>query len=89
MKDVTLTLPGEALEGARIPPAELERELLRRLAAALYRDGIIGGAGACRLAGMAKAEFQHWLGEHGVSQPLSEGDYEVERDQLGSWLNAD
>ena len=59
MNDLVLTLPGEALANARIPPAEMERELLRRLAAALFSDGIVGGAAACRLAGMDKAEFQH------------------------------
>ncbi len=58
MNDLVLTLPGEALANARIPPAELERELRRRLAAALLSDGIVGGAAACRLAGMDKAEFQ-------------------------------
>lgn len=44
MNDLVLTLPGEALANARIPPAELERELRRRLAAALFSDGIVGGA---------------------------------------------
>ena len=86
MKDLVLTLPGEALALARIPPAELERELRRRLAAALFSDGIVGGAAACRLAGMDKAEFQHWLGERGIAQPLTVGDYEREREDLGSWL---
>ena len=85
MKDIVLTLPGEALADAKIPPADLERELVRRLAAALFRDGILSGAAACRLAGMSKAEFQHWLGEHRVEQPLSEADYEREREHLEAW----
>ena len=89
MKDLVLTLPGEALVGARIPPGELERELRRRLAAALYSDGIVGGAAACRLAGMEKAEFQHWLGERGIEQPLGVGDYQLERENLKSWLAKD
>ena len=86
MKDLVLTLPGDALASARIPPAELERELRRRLAAALFRDGIVGGAAACRLAGLEKAEFQYWLGEHGITQPLTVQDYERECENLGSWL---
>ena len=82
MNDLVLTLPGEALANVRIPPAELERELRRRLAAALFSDGIVGGAAACRLAGMDKAEFQHWLGERGISQPLEAADYGQERENL-------
>ena len=78
MKDLVLTLPGDALAAARIPPAELERELRRRLAAALFGDGIVGGAAACRLAGMEKAEFQHWLGERGIDQPSGSGGLRAE-----------
>lgn len=86
MDDMILTLPGDALANARIPPAEMERELRRRLAAALFSDGIVGGAAACRLAGMDKAEFQHWLGEHGITQPLVAADYRQERENLAIWL---
>jgi predicted HTH domain antitoxin len=86
MKDLVLTLPGEALANIRIPPAEMERELRRRLAAALFSDGIVGGAAACRLAGMGKAAFQHWLGERGISQPLGISDYREELENIGKWL---
>ena len=87
--DLVLTLPGEALANARIPPAELERELRRRLSAALFSDGIVGGAAACRLAGMDKAEFPHWLGERGISQPLGVSDYGQEHQNLTAWLEED
>ena len=58
-------------------------------AAALFGDGIVGGSAACRLAGMEKAEFQHWLGERGIDQPLGVNDYERERENLESWLGKD
>jgi len=86
MNDLVLTLPREALANARIPPAELERELRRRLAAALFSDGIVSGAAACRLAGMEKAEFQYWLGERGITQPIDASDYTQERENLSEWL---
>jgi predicted HTH domain antitoxin len=86
MKDLVLTLPGDALATAKIPPGELERELRRRLAASLFSDGVLGGAAACRIAGMGKAEFQYWLGEHGIDQPLDEEDYRQEKENLESWL---
>ena len=80
-----LNLPGESLVGVRIPPRELHDELRRRLAAALFSDGILAGAQACRMAGMGKAEFQHILGERGIAQPLGEADYEQEMSNLAAW----
>jgi len=62
----------------------MESELRRRLAATLYAEAVIGGAAACKLAGLGKAEFQHWLGEHGVAQPLEGSDFEIERGNLES-----
>jgi len=85
MKSMTLNLPAESLVGVRIPPRDLEQELLRRLAAALFSDGILSGASACRMAGMTKAEFQHMLGERGISQPLDEPDYEQDLSNLAAW----
>ncbi len=85
MQDVLLKLPGESLIGARIPPFEIETELRRRLAAALFSDGIISGAAACRMAGMDKAEFQFMLGERGHRQPLTQTDYEQDLTNLTAW----
>jgi hypothetical protein len=36
---------------------------------------------------MGKADFQYWLGEHGVTQPLEYRDYQAERQNLEEWLN--
>ncbi len=85
MQAMTLTLPAESLIGVRIPPRDLHQELLRRLAAALYSDGILSGAAACRMACMGKAEFQHMLGERGIAQPLSEADFDQDLSNLGAW----
>lgn len=89
MKDLVLTLSGEALAGVRIPPAEMERELRRRLAAALFHEGVVGGAAACRLAKMEKAEFQYWLGDHQIAQPLRVSDYKEEIENLKEWLKSE
>lgn len=86
MKGMSLEIPEAVVASARIPRPQLESELRKRLAAALYADGVIGGAAACKLAGLNKAEFQHWLGEHGVAQPLNESDYELEQNNLEEWL---
>lgn len=89
MKGMLLETPEEVLASARIPRPQLESELRRRLAAALYADGVIGGSAACKLAGLEKAEFQHWLGEHGIVQPLDGSDFEIERRNLEEWLSND
>jgi predicted HTH domain antitoxin len=85
MENMGLNLPGESLVGVRIPPRELHDELRRRLAAALFSDGILVGAQACRMAGMGKAEFQHMLGERGIAQPLDEAEYEQDLSNLAAW----
>ena len=86
MKAMLLEIPAEVVASAKLPRAQLEAELRRRLAAALFADGVIGGAAACKLAQLDKAEFQHWLGEHGISQPLDSSDYQSERENLEQWL---
>jgi predicted HTH domain antitoxin len=86
MKGMMLEIPEEVLASAKIPRAQMESELRRRLAATLYAEAVIGGAAACKLAGLSKAEFQHWLGEHGVAQPLEGSDFEVEQDNLEEWI---
>lgn len=85
MQDETLTLPAESLIGVRIPPRELHDELRRRLAAALFSDGILSGAAACRMAGLGKAEFQHLLGERGITQPLDEAGFDQDLSNLAAW----
>jgi|GEM_PF-1213201 len=88
MKTMMLEIPEEVLASVKIPKAQLESELRRRLAAALLTEAVIGDAAACKLAGLGKAEFQHWLGEHGVAQPLEVSDYEIERDNLEEWIKS-
>jgi predicted HTH domain antitoxin len=85
MEDLTLTLPAESLIGVRIPRRELHQELRRRLAAALFSDGILSGASACKMAGMGKAEFQSMLGERGIAQPLDVPDFDQEMSNLAAW----
>ncbi|MEZ5387189.1 MAG: UPF0175 family protein [Prosthecobacter sp.] len=85
MQALTLTLPAESLVGVRIPPRDLERELRWRLAMALFSDGILSGAAACKMAGMEKAEFQHLLGERGITQPLAEQDLAQDLENLAAW----
>lgn len=86
MGGLLLEIPEEVLASAKIPRARIELELRRRLAGVLYTDGVIGGAAACKLAGLGKAEFQYWLGENGITQPLDATGHRLERENLEEWL---
>ena len=85
MNDVSVTIPGEALAAVKIPRHRLEAELRKQLAIQLYREGLISGAGACRIAGVAKAEFQYLLGESGVCQQFDIEDYGKDWEHLAAW----
>lgn len=89
MENVTLTIPGEILASARIPRSRVEAELRKELAIQLYREGIVTGAGACRLADLGKLEFQHLLGERGVAQQYDEAEYQRDVENLDQWLARD
>ncbi len=85
MNDVLLAIPGEALAAAKIPRSRLDTELKKELALQLYREGLISGGGACRLAALTKAEFQYLLGERGICQPYTAADYERDLEHLVAW----
>jgi len=85
MNDVLLTIPGDGLATAKIPRFGLEAELKRQLALQLYREGLVSGAGACRIAGLAKAEFQYLLGQRGVCQQYDVEDYRKDVEHLAAW----
>lgn len=87
MEPLVLTIPPEAVAAARLPRQGMEAELQRRLAAALYADGILPGGAACRMAGMEKAEWLYYLGQHQIPHPLTESDVEQDLQNLETWRN--
>ena len=82
MKDMALTIPGDVLAVVRIPRARIEAELKKELALQLYREGIVPSFGACRIAGIEKAEFQYLLGQRGIAQQYDVDDYEQDKETL-------
>ncbi len=57
----------------------------KELALQLYREGIVSGLGACRIAGIEKAELQYLLGERGIAQQYDVDDYEQDMEALAGW----
>ena len=84
-KDMALTIPGDVLAAVRIPRARIETELKKELALQLYREGIVSGFGACRIAGIEKAELQYWLGQRGIAQQYDIDDYEQDKEAMAAW----
>ena len=75
---LTLEIPAEVLEAVRLPPGEVERELRRELALALYQRGVLSLGKARLLAHMTRWEFEELLGQRGI--PRHYADLDLEED---------
>jgi predicted HTH domain antitoxin len=73
---LTLRVPGEVLEAVRLPPGEIEEELRRELALALYRRGVLSLGKARLLAQMTKWQFEEFLGQRQIPRHYTEEDLE-------------
>ena len=65
---LTLEIPAEVVDAARMPAAELERESRQELAVALYRRGVLPLGKARVLAQLTRWEFEELLGKRGVTR---------------------
>lgn len=61
-----LEIPAEVLEAVKLPPGEVEQELRKELALALYRRGILGIGPARRLARLTRWEFEDLLSQRQI-----------------------
>lgn len=76
MSKLTLEVPSEVVDAVRLPPAEIERELLKELALGLYRRGVLALGKARILAHMTRWEFEQLLAERQVPRHYTEADLE-------------
>lgn len=74
MAKLTLEVPAEVLDAVRLPPGEVEGELLKELAVALYRRGALPLGKARLLAQMTRWQFEQLLAERQVPRHYSEVD---------------
>lgn len=74
MRKLTLELPPDVLDAMKLPPAEVEAELRKELAVALYRRGALGIGKARVLAQMTRWEFEDLLKDREVPRHYSESD---------------
>ena len=88
MNDILVQIPGEVLASAKIPRSQWDAELKKQLALQLYRVGMVSGAGACRIAGVGKLEFQYLLGEAGICQQYGVEDFHEDQENLQAWQSS-
>ena len=71
---LTLEIPEDVVDAARLPAAELERESRRELAVALYQRGVLPLGKARVLARMTRWEFEELLVQRGVTRHFGTDD---------------
>jgi predicted HTH domain antitoxin len=85
MRSLTLDIPEDILEEAKIPPSEWGSTLLRELAVQLYARELLPKAAARRLSGMDRIAFDELLGQRGVASHLSVEDVDADLASLETW----
>jgi predicted HTH domain antitoxin len=76
MAKLMLEVPPEIVDAVKLPPAEVEGEMLKELALALYRRGVLSLGKARVLAQMNRWEFERLLGEREIPRHYTEADLE-------------
>jgi predicted HTH domain antitoxin len=69
-----LEIPPEVVDAIKLPPAEMERELRKELALALYHRGVLSLGKARILAQMSRWQFEQLLGEREIPRHYTEAD---------------
>jgi predicted HTH domain antitoxin len=77
---LTFEVPAEVVDAAKLPPAELETEIRKELALALYRRGVLSSGKARLLAGMTRWQFEQLLADRRIPRHYTETDLQ---DDLG------
>jgi len=74
MAKLTLEVPQEVVEAVKLPPAEVEAELRKELALALYRRGVLSVGKARVLAQMTRWQFEELLASRQIPRHYTESD---------------
>lgn len=74
MAKLILEVPTDIVDAVRLPPAEIEAELLKELALGVYRRGVLSLGKAATLAHMSRWQFEQLLGERRIPRHYTEAD---------------
>jgi len=76
MRTLTLDIPPDVVDAAKLPQDDKKREFQKELAVALYQRGILSLGKARVLAQMTRWEFEELLGERKIPRHYTESDLE-------------
>jgi predicted HTH domain antitoxin len=76
MPRITIDIPGDVVAAVRLPPQEIEQELRKELALALYRRGTLSLGKARVLAQLNYWEFDELLGQREITRHYTKTDLE-------------
>ena len=71
---LSITIPDDVLESAKIPRNKLRQELLKEMAFALYSRGITSMGTARKLARIDKWKFLEGFAERGIERHYNESE---------------
>lgn len=74
MQKLLLEISEEVRAALRLPPADMEKELRKELALALYQRQVLSLGKARALAQMTRWEFEEFLGQRKIARHYSEED---------------
>jgi predicted HTH domain antitoxin len=79
----TLKIPEEVINALRMPPDDVESELYKELALALYQRGILSSSKASTLSGLNRQQFEDLLGERKILRHYGESELEEDLKYAG------
>ena len=74
----TLKIPEDVVNALRVPPDDVEAELYKELALALYQRGVLSSGKAASLSGLTRLQFEELLGHRKIKRHY--GETELEED---------
>ncbi|MBI4492704.1 MAG: UPF0175 family protein [Chloroflexi bacterium] len=78
-----LEVPEEIVEALKLPPGEVDRELRKELAVALYARGALSLGKARALAQMSRWQFEELLGQRRIPRHYRQEDMEEDSGYAG------
>lgn len=73
---LVIEIPDEAVEAMHLPAAEVEAELKKELAVALYARGLLSIGKSVELAGVTRQEFESLLARRRIERPYDSAELE-------------
>ena len=80
----TLKIPEDVVNALRVPPDDVEAELYKELALALYQRGVLSSGKAAALSGLTRLQFEELLGKRRIKRHYGAMELEEDLEYAGS-----